>query len=73
MGIPCGVRHIDNPRVEAEKHYYKPDSKGLRKLGFRPKHTLKQELKIMLSDLVRFKKRIEAKRDKIMPKILWRK
>jgi len=72
LGIDAEVGKIENPRVEAEKHYYNPDSKKLRKLGFKPTKTLPEELNIMLTDLLRHRNRIEAKRDRIDPRIYWR-
>jgi len=72
LGIEARIWHIENPRVEAEEHYYNPDHENLRKLGFKPTHTLDEELEITLSTLMRFKERIEAKRDRILPTIYWR-
>lgn len=73
LGFEVETEHIDNPRVEAEEHYYNPDHENLRKLGFRPVHKLEEELEIMLTDLNRFRDRIEAKKDRILPTVLWRK
>ena len=65
------IRNILNPRLEAEKHRYKPDMKHLPELGFEPKFKLEDELRITLPKLIEYKDRIEAKRDKIKPKIFW--
>lgn len=73
LGYDVEIKNIENPRIEAEGHYYKPDSNHLRKLGFKPTQPLKKEVEVMLNDLERFKDRIEAKRDKLVPKILWKK
>ena len=73
LGIEAKVWNIENPRVEAEEHYYNPDHEHLYKLGFKPTHTLDQELKITISKLTAFKDRIEAKRDRILPTIYWRR
>jgi len=72
QGIEANIWNIENPRVEAEEHYYNPDHNNLRKLGFKPTHTLDDELAITLRYLRRYKDRIEAKRDKIMPTVNWR-
>ncbi len=45
---------------------------NLKKLGFKPTHTLDQELEITLKKLIQFKDRIESKRKHIMPTIKWR-
>lgn len=71
LGVEAKIWNIDNPRVEAEEHYYNPDSEKLRKLGFKPTHTLDQELKITLSKLLEHKDRIEEKREAILPTIFW--
>ena len=73
IGIEAKIWNIENPRIEAEEHYYNPDHENLYKLGFKPTHTLEQELKITLSKLLECKDRIEAKRHRIMPTILWKK
>ena len=72
LGIDAKIWNIDNPRVEAEQHYYNPDSESLRKLGFKPTKNLDEELEITLSVLGFFKDRIEEKRDKILPTVNWR-
>lgn len=72
QGIDAKTWNIENPRVEAEEHYYNPDHDNLRKLGFKPTHTLDEELEITIKYLRQFKNRIEAKRDHILPKVKWR-
>jgi len=59
--------------LEAEKHYYNPDHEKLYKLGFKPIHPLEEALEEMFKDLERFKDRILAKKERIMPTIYWRK
>jgi len=66
------ITKIDDPRIEAEEHYYHPDCEKLRALGFNPTRTLDDELEIMLSDLKLYEDRIRAKRDRIMPKPYWK-
>ena len=73
LGIESKIWNIENPRVEAEEHYYNPDSENLRGLGFKPTHTLDQELRITISKLMEYKDRIEARRNVIMPTIYWTK
>ncbi len=72
LGVDAKIWNIENPRVEAEQHYYYPDSESLRKLGFKPTKNLDEELEVTLSVLSRFKDRIEEKRDKILPTVKWR-
>ena len=73
IGINAEIWNIDNPRVEAEEHYYNPDHDGLRKLGFKPTFSLDDELRITIPKLLEYRKRIEEKSDHIMPTIKWRK
>jgi len=63
--------NIENPRIEAEEHYYNPDCNNLRELGFKPTFSLDDELRITLPTLMRYKQRIEEKSEHIMPKIKW--
>lgn len=72
LGIKVEIKNIENPRVEAEEHYYNPDHEHLRNLGFKPRYMLEEELKVMLEDLIKYKSRIIAKKDKIEPKVKWK-
>jgi UDP-sulfoquinovose synthase len=72
LGLNVLITKIDDPRIEAEEHYYHPDCEKLRALGFNPTRTLDDELEIMLSDLKLYEDRIRAKRDRIMPKPYWK-
>jgi UDP-sulfoquinovose synthase len=72
QGLDVEIESIENPRVEKEEHIYKVEAEKLRKLGFKPTRTLEQEVDTMLTDLRRFKKRILAKKEVIMPKAYWK-
>ena len=72
-GIESKIWNIENPRIEAEEHYYNPDHDRLPKLGFKPTNTLDDELRLTIPKLSEYRERIEAKRDRIMPTILWKK
>ncbi|UCD45512.1 MAG: NAD-dependent epimerase/dehydratase family protein [Candidatus Bathyarchaeota archaeon] len=71
-GIEVKIWNIENPRIEAEEHYYNPDRELLPKLGFRPTNTLDDELRMTIPKLTQYKERIEVKRDRIMPTIRWK-
>jgi len=71
MGLAVEIRNIENPRVEAEEHYYKPDRRHLLDLGYRPSRDMASELKIILNDLVRYKMRILERADVLLPDIRW--
>jgi UDP-sulfoquinovose synthase len=70
-GLDVQIHHYDNPRKELEQHYFNPDRKHLIALGYKPTHDVKAELRIMLNDLSRHKRRILQKKDLLIPDIRW--
>lgn len=70
-GLKVEVRNVDNPRMEAEEHHYNPDHQHLLDLGYQPTHDMDQELHTVIEDLLRYKKRIEAKQHAVVPDIHW--
>jgi len=54
-----------------EDHYYNPDHEHLLNLGYKPTHDIEAEMKIMLTDLLKYKDRIEAKQHALIPDIRW--
>jgi len=66
------IEHIENPRVEAEVHFYQPIHEKLYKMGWKPTKTIEEELEIMFRDLIPHKERMLRYKDKIVPKIRWR-
>jgi len=73
LGVDTKIWNIENPRTESEEHHYKPEMKHLPELGFKPTFTLDDELRITLPKLMKYKNRIEAKRECIKPTIYWSK
>jgi UDP-sulfoquinovose synthase len=71
MGLDVIVRNLENPRKELESHYYKPDHRALADLGYKPTHDVDQELRIMLEDLIRYRYRIDARSDALIPDVRW--
>jgi UDP-sulfoquinovose synthase len=71
LGLDVEVRNIENPRLEAEEHYYNPDHQHLMDLGYQPTHDLEAEMKIMLGDLLNHRERIEQYREVLIPDIRW--
>ncbi len=64
------VEHLDNPRVEAESHYYKVTHTGLVGLGLRP-HLLSDTLLTSLYAVAdRWKHRVDPAA--LRPSVLWR-
>ncbi|MBI5644473.1 NAD-dependent epimerase/dehydratase family protein [Candidatus Kaiserbacteria bacterium] len=71
MGIDAKVKHVKNPRKEAEDHYYKPVHKELLKLGLKP-HKLSEVLvESMMAKIIEHKDNIED--EIIMPRVVWEK
>jgi UDP-sulfoquinovose synthase len=68
-GLTVRVNQIENPRVEAEQHYYNPKHTKLLDLGLKP-HTLSETLiESMFGVIERYRDRIVP--DVIMPKTTW--
>lgn len=73
IGITVELQHLDNPRVEAEDHYYNPDRKLLIELGYRPCESLDDYIRTLLCDLRVFRKRIESQAACFSPRTTWRR
>jgi UDP-sulfoquinovose synthase len=68
---PVEVRHLENPRVEMEQHYYNPTNSGLIALGLRP-HLLSDTLVQSMFDIVkRHADRIRP--ETMMPRSQWQR
>jgi UDP-sulfoquinovose synthase len=68
-GLTVLVDHLENPRVEAEEHYYNPKHTKLLDLGLKP-HTLSETLiESMFGVIERYRDR--AVPDVILPKTTW--
>ncbi|MDQ3448854.1 MAG: NAD-dependent epimerase/dehydratase family protein [Chloroflexota bacterium] len=69
LGIAATVVHAENPRFEAEEHYYNPKRSGLVALGLEP-HLLTQELiDTMLQRIVDHRARIRP--GSLVMNVLW--
>lgn len=71
LGFAVQIRSMENPRIEKEEHYYRPDHHALIGLGYTPVHDLEAELRIMLSDLTRWRDRIDSLKALFIPDIRW--
>lgn len=70
LGLEVEIQQLDNPRKEAENHYYNAAHKGLLDLGLQP-HLLTEEV------LVEMLKRVRSHaglidRSRILPRVRWR-
>ena len=66
------IHNSYNPRVEAEEHYYNPHHENLLKLGYRHSRSLRQSLTEILTDLEKFRSRLESRREVVMPRMDFR-
>jgi UDP-sulfoquinovose synthase len=70
IGMDVAIHPIDNPRIEAEQHYYNAAHTKLLDLGLRP-HLLDETLiESMFATIERFKDRVIV--DHILPRDRWR-
>ena len=65
------IKSIQNPRIEAEEHHYKPDHEHLLRLGYKPTHDMKSELNTVFKDLIPHRDRIESRKEAFIPDIRW--
>jgi UDP-sulfoquinovose synthase len=71
MGLFVPVNHLENPRVELEDHYYKPDHQHLLDLNYQPTHDVEAEVQTMLQDLLPYRERIARCREVLIPDVRW--
>ena len=72
-GLSVEVKSKENPRLESEKNYYKADHNKLKELGFKKTREMDEEIGIMLDDLIKYKDRIEGKKEVIEKNIRWQR
>jgi len=70
LGIDVEVKSIDNPRKEAEDHYYNPVHTGLLDLGLEPHFMTPEVVVDLLRRIQSQAHRIDSA--KIMPRVRWR-
>lgn len=71
VGLDVKVESIENPRREAEDHYYKPVHSGLRELGLKPHLLTEERLAEMIEIVRRYAHHIEPR--KILPRVKWKR
>lgn len=71
MGLHVRIQHYENPRLELEQHYYNPQNDKLKAIGYEPTINVRDELRVMLGDLLENKARIESCIDILVPDIRW--
>lgn len=71
LGFTTEISHLENPREEAETHYYNPDHQKLFDLGYKPTTDMRAELMAMLTDLSPYAGHIGVYREALLPTIRW--
>jgi UDP-sulfoquinovose synthase len=69
LGLKVSIEHVENPRIEAEEHYYNPKHSGLMELGLRPHLLNRETLTQMMAFIEKHKNRI--KKNQIYRKVKW--
>jgi UDP-sulfoquinovose synthase len=60
LGLNVEIQHIEDPRLEAEAHYYNPKHTGLIELGLKPHLLNVKTLAQMLEFIIKHKDRIKT-------------
>ena len=71
LGVDVEIDHIDNPRVEAEEHYFNAKNTNLLELGLQPHLLSDSLLDSLLNFAVKYKDRVD--KNQILPKVKWRR
>lgn len=69
LGLSVEIRPVENPRKEAEDHYYNPSHTGLLELGLNPNFLTEKVLQQMMEFVLKYKDNI--KRDQIYRQVKW--
>lgn len=69
LGLICDIKHIVNPREEAEEHYYNPDHQKLFDLGYVPTKDIDWEIYRLMEQLYPYAGRVNS--DVINPRVSW--
>jgi UDP-sulfoquinovose synthase len=69
LGLDVKIKHIENPRIEAEAHYYNPKHTGLLDLGLEPHYLSERVLIKMMEFVIKLKSQIRV--DQIYRNVKW--
>lgn len=69
LGLNVKIQHLENPRKEAEEHYYNPKHTGLSELGLKPNFLTDAVLGQMMEFVLKHKRKINV--DQIYRKVKW--
>jgi UDP-sulfoquinovose synthase len=69
LKLKVEIQHVENPRLEAEEHYYNPSHTGLLELGLKPHYLTEEVLAQMMEFAIKHKNRIKP--DNIYRQVKW--
>jgi UDP-sulfoquinovose synthase len=72
LGLNPTIEHPADPRVELEQHYYNPLHDNLIALGYKRTRQLEDVMREIFADLLRYRRRLEARKYVIQPTVQWR-
>ena len=72
FGLDTKILGVEDPRIEMQEHSYSVDHEHLNDLGFKPTRTLREELELMIGDCLKYRERVEQKKEHIAPTITWK-
>ncbi len=71
MGLKVDIHYLDNPRIEAESHYFNAKNTKLLDLGLEPHYLSNSLLDSLLNYALKY--RDQADQAQIMPKVSWKR
>jgi len=69
LNIKVAIQHTENPRIEAEEHYYNPEHTGLIELGLKPNYLTDDVLEGLLNYVM--KHRSQIKKSHFLKNVKW--
>lgn len=70
MELDVKIDHLDNPRVEMEKHFYNAKHSELKKLGLEPHFLTDEVVRDMIVRVQKYADHVD--KDSLVPKVNWR-
>jgi UDP-sulfoquinovose synthase len=71
LGLDVEIQTIENPRIEAESHYFNPQNTNLLKLGLQPHFLSDSLIDSLLNFAVRYHDRVDQ--SQILPQVSWKR
>ncbi len=72
LGFKAEFETVEDPRVEAEQHFYEVVHEKLPSLGFSPRHNVDEQIKDIITDLHKYKKVWIRKKNLTIPNVYWK-